>query len=483
MLGLVAPVVVTACAEPELVVERRVRVEVGPPELRDVDVALRYPVDLAADESVAITPVAISGFLRKVSVDVGDKVTAGQLIAVVDCREYDAQRTQAKTAIAKREAQVDESRTRFERLVAMGEKLVAPAEIDNALKEARVAEAELADAQAKLSEAGQRQGYCSLAAPFSGYVTERFLDPGAMVSPGGPPIVNIVKTFDVRIVASVVERDAPKIERGARVNVVLHAFPEAPFRAEVARVGRALDPSTRTLRVEMNISNKSERLLPGMTGRAEIIVDTREDALLVPITALLKLEEVTYAYVVRDEDRGPTARRIAVKTGVDFGDWIEVTEGLTATDQVIIVGRELVDDGVLVDVVAAVDRPRAAAPQGAGSELGLASIEPEIAPAPSVGADEGRGAAGPVVSKPAAKAKASTTKRPERPAAPPPEATTAGPEEAAAPAPEATSMRPAEAAATAPAAAADPGPATSHDATAAAPEEAAAPAPRSPRES
>jgi membrane fusion protein (multidrug efflux system) len=359
LLRCAAFLVISGCAEAKTHVEAHVRVEAGPPTVQDVDVTLEYPVELEADESVSINAVAISGFLRRVLVDVGDKVRAGQLIAVIDCGEYAAQHTQAETTIAKWEAQVLESTTRYERLLKMGKNSVVPAEIDTALKEARVAEAELAEAQAKLSEAGQRQGYCSLTAPFSGYVTERFLDPGAMVGPGSLPVVNIVKTRDVRVIASIVEGDAPKVARGAEVDVVLHAFPDTVFRAHVTRVGRSLDPTSRTLRVEMDIPNKSDVLLPGMTGRAAIVVDRREKALLVPFTAILKLEDVAYAYVVHDQDGQPRAHRVEVETGVDFGDWLEVREGLAETDRVITIGRELVDEGTRIDVVES-DATRAA---------------------------------------------------------------------------------------------------------------------------
>ncbi|MCR9160124.1 MAG: efflux RND transporter periplasmic adaptor subunit [bacterium] len=346
-----AAVVLTGCTEESAPVARQIVVESAPPLVQDVEVKLDYPVELQADEAVSITPVAISGFLRRVLVDVGDKVKAGQLIALVDCREYSAKRTQAETMIAKRKAQVDESRSQLERLEKMGEGLVAPAEIDRAEADARVAEAELADARAKLSEAGQRQGYCSMTAPFSGFVTDRFLDPGAMVSPGGQPVVKIVKSRDVRVVASIIEEDAPKVGRDAVAEVVLHAFPDSPFPATVARVGRALDPATRTLRIEMSIPKSTEVMLPGMTGRASIVIDTNEDSMLVPFTSVLKLEETAYVYVVAEDEQGvPRAKRVEVELGVDLGDWVEVTSGISPTDNVIYTGRELVDDGTEVKI-------------------------------------------------------------------------------------------------------------------------------------
>src|SRR5690606_40194630 len=101
---------------------------------------------------------SVSGFLTSVLVDVGDKVRAGQVIAMVDCREYAAQRTQAETAISRWQAQEEETRAQLGRLLAMDQnKLVAPAELDRARAAHRVSEAQLADARAKLSEATQRQ--------------------------------------------------------------------------------------------------------------------------------------------------------------------------------------------------------------------------------------------------------------------------------------------------------------------------------------
>lgn len=378
---LSAATVGPGCGEEVVSTEATVRVEAGPPWVRDVEVTLRYPIELEADESVAVMPVAISGRLRKVLVDVGDKVKAGQLVALVDCREYAAQRTQAETSITKWEAQVSESRTRRDRLVAMGEgKLVAPAEIDRAQADARIAEAQLADARAKLSEAAQRQGYCSLTAPFDGFVIQRYLDAGAMVSPGHP-VVNVAKTREVRVVASIVEQDAPKVTRGAEVDLALHAFPDKLFRARVSRLGRSLDPTTRTLRVEIDIPNASEELLPGMTGRAAIVIGKRADALLVPVTAVSKLEDTAYVYLASDEEP-PRARRVEVQLGVDLGDWLEIREGLSATDRVIMIGRDLVDDGTRVDVVEPTTRPPAAPrPQPATPEPREVDVEGPAEPA------------------------------------------------------------------------------------------------------
>ena len=192
-----------------------VRVEAARPLRQHLDVTLRYPIELLADEQVSVKPVAVSGLLRQVLVDVGDKVRAGQVVATLDCREYAAQGAQVQTSIKQRRAQLEASKSQLARLEAMADKnLLAPVELDNAKASFRVASAQLAEAQARLSEATQRQGYCSLKAPFEGYVSERILHPGAMVEPGGDPVVTLVKSRDVLGVVSVIEQDVAKGDKG-----------------------------------------------------------------------------------------------------------------------------------------------------------------------------------------------------------------------------------------------------------------------------
>lgn len=355
-LTLVA-ILAVACGKEE-VREPQVRVQGGAPVVRDVDVTLRYPVELFAAEQVSVAPVAVSGFLTKVLVDVGDKVKSGELIATLDCREYAAQGAQVAKTISQRRAQLAEAKALLDRLLLMNEdQLIAPAELDRARAAYRVAEAQLAEAKARMSEVSQRQGYCSLKAPFDGYVSERLLDPGAMVAPGEKPVVTLVKTNDVTVIASVIEQDVAKIQRDAEVVIHLHAFPGQSFRGRIARIGRALDPSTRTLPIEMDIPNAADLFMPGMTGRVEIVVGTREDAVLLPVAALLNLEEGSYAFVARESDGKLRAERVEVTLGVDLGDWIEIREGVSAADRVIMVGRELVADGTWVELTEPRDLP------------------------------------------------------------------------------------------------------------------------------
>ena len=327
--------------------------------IRDVDVALRYPVELVAAEQVSVAPVAVSGFLTNVFVDVGDKVEAGQIIATLDCREYAAQGAQVAKTISQRQAQVEETKSLLDRMLLMErDNLIAPAEVDRARAAFRVAEAQLAEARARHSEVSQRQGYCSLKAPFEGYVSVRYLDPGAMVGPGERPVVSLVRTNDVTVLASLIERDAVKVMKEMPVSIMLHAFPERRFAGRLARIGRAIEPISRTLPIEIDIPNAGDLLLPGMTGRVEIVIDTHKDAILLPITALLHLERASYAFVAEPDEEGALrARRVEVKLGEDLGDWIEIVEGVAATDQVVLLGRELVSEGKRVEIASPTNLP------------------------------------------------------------------------------------------------------------------------------
>lgn len=392
VIHLIFPLVFAACAD-EPVQESVARIQGGPPVIRDVDVTLRYPVELVAAEQVSVAPVAVSGFLTNVFVDVGDKVEAGQVLATLDCREYAAQGAQVAKTISQRQAQVEETKSLLDRMLLMErDNLIAPAEVDRARAAYRVAEAQLAEARARLSEVSQRQGYCSLKAPFDGYVSARYLDPGAMVGPGEKPVVSLVRTNDVTVLASLIEKDAVKVSKDMRVNIVLHAFPERGFEGRIARIGRAIEPISRTLPIEIDIPNSGDLLLPGMTGRVEIVIDTHRDAILLPVTALLHLERASYAFIVEPDEEGVMrARRVEVKLGEDLGDWIEIVEGIAATDQVVLFGRELVTDGKRVEI-----RPPTMLP-----ELPRGLADPKPALDEGVTADEGAPAAHEVANEPA----------------------------------------------------------------------------------
>jgi RND family efflux transporter MFP subunit len=308
---------------------------------------------------VNVSPVAISGFLTRVMVDVGDRVQQGQLVAEVDCREYAAQRSQTEHVISRNRAQLDQAESQLARLRTMDEKkLLAPADLDQGQLARDVAQAQLADAQARLRETTQRLGYCKLRAPFDGWVSERLLDPGEMVRPGGRPVVMLVKTKHVRVVVPLLEQDIAKVRPNAEVQVVLRAL-QRPIHGRVARLGRMLDPATRTLPIEIDLENPGEELLPGMTGQVSIVTERRHGALVVPVTAVLTLEQGAWLFVVREG----RARRVPVQLGVDLGDWLEVRSGIAQSDKVITVGRDLVADGTEVTVATPLASPDVGGPR------------------------------------------------------------------------------------------------------------------------
>jgi membrane fusion protein (multidrug efflux system) len=120
-----------------------------------------------------------------------------------------------------------------------------------------------------------------------------------------------------------------------------------------------LDPATRTLPIEIDLENPGEELLPGMTGQVSIVTERRKDALVVPVTAVLTLEQGAWLFVVREG----RARRVPVQLGVDLGDWLEVRTGIARSDKVITVGRDLVADGTEVTVAAPVASPDVGGPR------------------------------------------------------------------------------------------------------------------------
>ena len=104
--------------------------------------------------------------------------------------------------------------------------------------------------------------------------------------------------------------------------------------------------------MEIAIENRDDKLLPGMTGRVSVLIARRPDALFLPVTAILTLEEAAYVFIIGEAGGKKVARRVNVILGEDLGDWFEIRNGLSGDEQVVMVGRELVNDGTWVEPMA-----------------------------------------------------------------------------------------------------------------------------------
>ncbi len=355
--------------------------EAGPPRNRRGDATRPIPVETApvrratvrdkAGFSGTLTPRAeftvaprISGRLQALSVDIGDIVTNGQLISVLDDEEYARQLEQAHAERDVAQATLAESISAYEiatrdlnRFLSLHEQGVvsdteldaAQSKYDAAAARRNVAEAQRGQREAALAAARVRLAYTRIHAGWEDkaptrVVGERHVHEGAMLS-AGQAIVSILDIHQLTAVLHVVERDYPRIAVGQTAHVIADARPGETVTGTVTRVAPRIDERSRQARVEIVLDNHEQKLRPGMFVRAEIVFAVTEDACVVPAEAVTRRAGQTGVFVV-DPDTA-TAVFVPVTIGVSDREVIQILDP-SLSGRVITLGQHLLDDGSAV---------------------------------------------------------------------------------------------------------------------------------------
>jgi len=323
---------------PQVVVETLVRT--------DADLSRAYLVTLVPGEQAGVVSRA-SGYVLAWDVDRGDAVRKGQRLAVIEAGDLTDQQNQAAARLAAAQAALAQARqnaARAKRLIA--ENYVAQAEVDTATTAERLAEADVAAARAAVQATLTHLGYTEVVAPFDGFVLQRAVEVGTLVGPGGPALFTLGSISRVRAVAAVPQPDVPRLAVGAPVTLTVEGLPGS-FVGTVARFAPVLATATRTMDVELAFENPDQALKPGMFGRASLVVDRLQAVLMLPPRALTRRDGHGSGFVVRDGK----AAAVALTLGRTLPDGrVEVLKGLAAGDLLIVEGRDLVRDGLAVDV-------------------------------------------------------------------------------------------------------------------------------------
>jgi membrane fusion protein, multidrug efflux system len=322
-------------------------VEVIKPITADVPVILPYTANVQAIYQERAVPEMVSGFLTAVNVENGQFVHQGDVIASIDKSPYLQKLQEAQENLAKAKAEVRNHQLLVSRFGKMlGAKLIAQQDFDNEQTSLDVADAGLKRAEDALKLARVYLDYCDIRAPFTGYASERLLDPGTYVSPQSPPIAMLMKIDILRIFVDVIETDIPKIKTSERVRIKVDAYPERTFEGKVTFIEREVHAATRTMRVEVDIPNQGELLRPGMYARVGILVGTHPHAIVVPDLALAVSSQGAAVFPVRD---GKLVRQ-EVHVVYDMGPYIEVS-GLDPQQEIVVAGRDSAKLGEAVKAV------------------------------------------------------------------------------------------------------------------------------------
>jgi membrane fusion protein (multidrug efflux system) len=346
--------------------ERVISVGTMSPVRKDLDVRLVYTADIQPYQQVNIFS-RVDGYIAKIHVDRGDYVKADQLLVEVDHTDYvhavnraKANLAAARANVVSQEATIHNAKLNLDRMRSLiKDQYVAQQDVDNAQAAYEVAVAQVDSLRAQvhqmevaLQQAETNLTYSYIRAPFAGSISIRNLDAGAFVSGStgststlSRGILVLQDITTVRVLVDVVEKDVPLVKIGQPAELRADAYPGRVFTGQVTRVVQALNPSTRTMTVEVDIPNPDRALKGGMFARVELVVGTHANALQIPIDAVTRLETDQYVYAVQDGK----ARKTPVVLGIQSDGLIEIVKGLTGTEPIIVSGKDLVTDGVKVD--------------------------------------------------------------------------------------------------------------------------------------
>jgi RND family efflux transporter MFP subunit len=290
----------------------------------------------------------VPGYVERMLVDRGRVVKEGDLLAELTAPEMAARIAEAQSKVqgaesdrVQAEAQLAAAQSTWERMKKASETegAIAGNELILAEKQVDAAKALLASrqqagttAQAEVKALQELQGYLKIRAPFDGVVTDRIVHPGALVGPGNDiSLLTIQQVSHLRLVVPVPEEDVSGIVKDAIVSFQVPAWPERNFSGKVARVSHALDPKTRTMAIELDVTNSDGSLAPGMYPTVRWPVRRTRASLFVPKTSVVTTTERTF--VIRDSSG--QAEWVDVRKGIADGDMTEVMGNLRTGDKVL----------------------------------------------------------------------------------------------------------------------------------------------------
>jgi RND family efflux transporter MFP subunit len=293
-----------------------------------------------------------SGYLVRWYKDIGSRVTKGELLAKIDTPEVDQELNQTRATRLQILAQMDLAKIssdRWENLRMTDS--VSAQEADQYASAYKQSQANLAAADANVRRLEQLEGFKDVYAPFSGVLTRRNVDPGALINAGagaaGRELFDLARVDPLRVYTSVPQAYAPYIKVGAGATITLQEFPGQKFSAKVARTAESIDPVTRTLLTEVDVPNKDGRLYPGSFGEVHFKVGSDVNKVTVPVNTMLFRAEGPRLAVIGPDEK---VQLRPINIGRDYGATLEILGGVSPEDQVVVNPADSLEDGQQVKV-------------------------------------------------------------------------------------------------------------------------------------
>lgn len=355
VIGLVAGIVPRWFARRALAketTENAVRyVSVVSPEPGKSDMGVPLPAEVQAYVEAPIYARA-SGYLKKWDVDIGQHVEAGQLLAEIDTPELDQQLDQARAEVDQAQANLNLAKSTAERwndllkTASVSEQETAEKQADYELKKA-----DLEAANANLRRLQDLKSFARVTAPFAGTITVRDTDVGQLITAGnGHALFRLAQTNPLRVYVHVPQTFSREIEIGQAAELNINELPGRKFEAKVVRTAGAMDPSSRTLLAELEVKNPNNEILAGSYAQVRFDDTQANAALTLPANTLLFRSEGMQIGVV---DSGGHVEMRTVKLGRDFGETVEILNGVSSGDHVVMNPPDSLASGMTVHVAEA----------------------------------------------------------------------------------------------------------------------------------
>lgn len=307
----------------------------------------------------------VSGRITSVNVNIGDEVEEGEVLATVDDTRFRQSVRELEATVRVGQASLEEAEVNLRNLQAdlnrrrplLERNMVTEREIEDlessilrAEQQVAVAQATIEQNQARLSTARENLGNAQIKAPFEGVVGERYVDRGSFVSPG-QNVFHIVDGGDIYVTVRIPERDAPRVNRDTPVQIRIGAMGSAPLLGRIHRIAPAMDPSTRSLRVDVVLEEVEDlQIRPGMYARLELELGDLEEAVTVRNQAILRRTDGT-PYVWKVVEGAAQSQDLVL--GLVGREASQVVEGLQGGDVVVFRGQEKLTDGAKIRDISA----------------------------------------------------------------------------------------------------------------------------------
>ncbi len=313
-----------------------VDVQITKPTRRDLIYTVTLPANISPLYQTTLY-AKVSGYLKWIGPDKGDAAKKDQVLAIIDAPEVEEQYHQAVSDYKIK-------KLTYERLAKVWKEspdVIAKQDVD-------VAEAAYQGAKHLVEQREALRDYTKVRAPYDGIITARFADPGALIqvatasATGAIPLFTIMDLNTVRVYTNVPQDDSPWVVPGkTKASVSLKELPGRSFTGTITRSTLALDPSTRSLLVEIDLPNPDHALRPGTFAEASLGLREIPNALVLPPQAVISGPKGKSVFVV---DQGH-AKSVPVQTGISDGRWMEMTSGLSGDEEVVVVGKRKLLDG------------------------------------------------------------------------------------------------------------------------------------------